>query len=117
MEPTLTEFLKIFSEFACLANAKVQFFFDTAKSRVGKKNFCSDQTYKMAVYLMTAHTATILDPSRAANGKITSEKVGDVSVSYDVGGGSGEAEELASTQYGLQYLRLIKENVIGAQVL
>jgi|LULL01.1.fsa_nt_gb hypothetical protein len=116
MEPTLTEFLKIFSEFACLANAKVQFFFDTAKTRVGKKNFCEDQNYKMAVYLMTAHTATILDPSRAANGKITSEKAGDLSVSYDVGGGS-EMEELASTQYGLQYLRLTKENTIGAQVL
>lgn len=115
MEPTLTEFLKIFSEFVCLANAKVAFFFDTAKARVGGKNFCDERTYKMAVYLMTAHTATILDPSRAASGKVTSEKVGDLSVSYDVGG--SEMEELASTQYGLQYLRLIKENVIGAQVL
>ncbi len=110
------EFLKIFSEFACLATAKVQFFYDTALTRVGKKNFCDDQTYKMAVYLMTAHTSTILDPSRAASGKITSEKAGDLSVSYDVGGG-GEMEELASTQYGIQYLRLMKENTIGIQVL
>jgi hypothetical protein len=115
MEPTLTEFLKIFSEFDCLANAKVQFFYDTAKARVGEKNFCDEQNYKMAVYLMTAHTATILDPARAANGKISSEKAGDLSVSYDVGGGS--SEELASTQYGLQYLRLMKENTIGIQVL
>lgn len=115
MEPTLTEFLKIFSEFACLANPKIQFFYDTALTRVGKNNFCEEQNYKMAVYLMTAHTATMLDPERAANGKITSEKVGDVSVNYDVGGGS--MEDLASTQYGMQLLRLMKENTIGIQVL
>lgn len=116
MEPSLIGFLKIFSEFACLPNARAQFFFDTAISRVGKLNFCQEQAYIMAVYLMTAHTATILDPQRAASGKVTTEKVGDLSISYDVGG-SGEVEELSSTQYGLQYLRLMKENVIGAQVL
>jgi len=116
MEPTLTEFLKIFSEFACLANAKVSFFYDTALARVGRAVFPDAQAYKMAVYLMTAHTATILDPTRAASGKVASEKVGDLSVSYDVGP-SSEMEELASTQYGMQYLRLIKENIVGAQVL
>lgn len=116
MEPTLKNFLKIFSEFNSVANAKVDFIFCATLERVGKDNFCSEKTYEMAVYLLTAHELTVLDPCKAANGNVTSEKAGDLAISYDTGSGD-KADELMSTQYGRQYLRLIKENVIKPQVL
>lgn len=115
MEPTQKEFLTIFSEFTCEDSGKVEFLFDIAKSRVSETNFCDERSYRMAVYLILAHTLTILRPGCAENGKVSSEKVGDISVSYDTT--SGGDNEFSSTQYGLQYLRLIKENTLTVRVL
>lgn len=119
MEPTITEFLKIFSEFNSVNSVRLEFFFDTALGRITSEIFHENQSYKMAVYLMTAHTASMLDPSKAANGSIASEKVGDVAVSYNTSnvGNPDSWEDLPSTQYGLQLMRLLKENIISAQVL
>lgn len=115
MEPTIKEFMIIFPEFACADSTRLEFFFDTAKGRVNAAIFCEDTSHHMAVYLVTAHSLTIMNPENAGGGKVSAEKVGDVAISYQ-STGDGEGE-FSSTQYGLQYLRLLKENVITANVL
>jgi hypothetical protein len=109
MNPTLEEFLTIFPEFASMG-AKANFFYPLALDQVATNQF--GNSYAYAVYLLTAHMMTSL--TSAGSGIKTSERVGDVAISYHI---IDNEEELSSTKYGIEFLRLRKSKVISTLVL
>lgn len=115
MEPTLVEFREIFPEFASSSDARVQYFMDLATAQVNTTAF--GDCYAQAVYLLTAHNLTMMDPSRASSGSKSMEKVGDLAVSYDTSSGTGMDAEFNQTQYGKQFLQLRNSKVISPLVL
>lgn len=115
MEPTILEFRDIFPEFNSISNTRIQYYLDLAISQVGKNAF--GDCYAQAVYLVTAHNLTMMDPSRAQNGNKSSEKVGDLAVSYDTSSGKGLDAMFNQTQYGKQFLQLRNSKVIAPLVL
>jgi len=115
LEPTLAEFRTIFSEFVAQSDARVQYYMDLAELQVGKIVF--GNSYAQAVYLLTAHSLTMMDPSRAQNGEKASEKVGDLAVSYSTSSGKSLDAELNQTQYGKQFIQMRNALVINPMVL
>lgn len=84
--------------------SRVDFFIEQAKLSVNSDVFGTKAD--LAVGLLAAHMLTVSNRSGAA-GAITEEKVGEVSVKFDVGGSKDDRnEDLRSTGYGLQFLRL-----------
>lgn len=115
MEPTLADFRIVFPEFASTSDARVQYYMDLAVAQVGKIAF--GDCYAQAVYLITAHNLTMMDPSRATSGSKSSEKAGDLAVSYDTSSGKGMDAMFNQTQYGKQFLQLRNSKVISPLVL
>lgn len=63
----------------------------------------------MGQTLLAAHYATDLDGASSATGAVLSEKVGEVSRTYSDASAGGDADDdLTTTFYGRQYLRLMK---------
>ena len=115
-EPNIEQFRKIFPEFSEIADCRIDFFMSQAKNQISTTAF--GDSYAYAVYLVTAHILTISDPARAQNAAITSEKAGDLSVSYNVAGGIGDGfDEYRQTQYGLQYITLVKSCIMTVNVI
>ena len=115
MEPTLLEFRTIFPEFDLQSDARVQYYMDLAIAQVGKNAF--GDCYAQAVYLVTAHNITMMDPSRSVSGTKASEKVGDLAISYDTSSGKGMDAMFNQTQYGKQFLQLRNSKVVFPMIV
>lgn len=115
MNPTIDEFLDIFDEFNSFNSTKVGYYFNSSLCQVGKNAF--GDCYAQAVYLMTAHNLTMSNPSKAGAGQKSSEKVGDISVSYNTGSADGIDAFLTQTNYGLQFIELRNSKVIGMSIV
>lgn len=115
MEPTIEKFREIFTEFNTIGNSRVQYYLDLAIGQVGKNAF--GDCYEQAVYLLTAHNLTMMDPSRAQNGEKSSEKAGDLAVSYNTTAGKGLDMYLNQSQYGKQFIQLRDSKVVAPMVL
>lgn len=116
MEINPTNFKEVFPEFASQSEARVQYFLDSAVEQISEAIF--EKSYQRAVFFLAAHDLTMSDPSKAEKPQVTSEKVGDVSVTYSAGYVVKDADNyFKQTQYGLQFLRLRDSSVVGAIVL
>lgn len=117
MNPTIDDFLVIFSEFdddSIYAFAKVEYFFNQSLLQVGKNAF--RKNYAHAVYLLTAHNLIMNDSSRVNDGQIKSEKAGDLSTTYVTEAGEGQDQYLRQTNYGLQYIELRDSTIISINI-
>lgn len=115
MNPTLDEFLEIFDEFNSINASKREYYYNLSIGQVGEKAF--KDCYAQAVYLMTAHNLIMSDPSRATSGQKSSERVGDISISYNTGDMDGLDSYLRQTNYGLQFLELRASKVIAMSIV
>lgn len=116
MEPTLSQFREIFTEFSSESDSKIEYWMNQAKNQVSSTAF--GDSYAHAVYLVTSHYLIINDPARAQNGAISSEKAGDLSVTYKTGENINDGfGEFRQTQYGLQYITLVKSCVMTVNVV
>ena len=116
MEPTVSEFKKIFPEFSDTAKSRIEYYMSQAQNEISTTSF--GDSYVHAVYLVTAHNLTISDPDRAANGATASEKAGDLAVTYKTtSGGNDPFQEYRQTNYGIQYITLVKSNVMTINVI
>ena len=115
MDPTIEEFLAIFPEFSSVVNTRIQYYMDLAIAQVGKDAF--GDCYAQAVYLITAHNLTMMDPSRSENGEKSSEKVGDIAVSYNTTVANGQDAEFNQTQYGKQFIQLRNSKVVCPMIV
>lgn len=105
-------FLAVFTGFSSVDNTRLEYYLEQAQNQVDESAFGVNYTH--AVYLRLAHMLTLLDPSTAGQGPVTSEKAGDVQYSYSYIAGE---ESLSQSKYGLEFMELRKENVVGAIVL
>lgn len=110
--PNYEEFNEIFPEFNHIGSTRRRFLYDSAENNVSEKAFGG--VYTEAVYYLAAHKMTCLGTEQAGEGNVQSEKAGDLSRTYS--NVSGE-EDLSSTKYGLEFLRLRKSKVVGAMAL
>lgn len=116
MSANISDFKEIFPEFADVPDARVNFFLSGATTQISADVFES-QTDN-AIYFMTAHNLVMNSPEKAGNPTITSERVGEVSVTYQAGYVVKPQDGyFQQTQYGLQYLQLRNSCVITTQVL
>jgi hypothetical protein len=93
----------------------------------GQVGACLGSRRKLAGILLTAHFLSISGAVSAASGgaaeaALSSVSVGSVSLSYDTASGVGSPGSmadaaLAETQYGAEYLRLVKISGLGAMLL
>ena len=116
MEINATNFKEVFPEFASQSEVRVDMFLDGAKDQISADVF--GKSYERAVLFLAAHDLTMSDPDKASKPQVTSEKVGDVSVSYSsVNAVNNSDNYYMQTQYGLQFLGLRNACVVGATVL
>jgi hypothetical protein len=112
MEVNIENFLALFPGFANLSPTRIALFLSNAECVVSEKAF--GDCYPQAIFFVTAHNLTMLDPTVANGGAIASEKVGDISLTYKNMGDPSAQDGYTQTQYGLQYLQLRDSRVIGA---
>lgn len=110
-------FKALFDEFDGVSDPKVQAYIDIASSRVPSGVWGTNTNYATALlvaHMLTASGAGGLGPS---GGPVTNEAVGDVSRGYAsiAEQGSGDAA-LMTTRYGIDFVALRKETVVGATV-
>lgn len=110
--PTATEVKAYAEKFSDLSDVKVGLFIESASLWVNETKF--GRKHKMAVIFMTCHLLEI-DSRNGAGGAIASESVGELSVSYNLGG-SGDSE-LDDTSFGRQFKSLRKTIGAGPIVL
>jgi hypothetical protein len=115
MNITIQYFLTLFPEFTKVPAAKINAFITVASNRVPSGVWGSVAGYATA--LLTAHMLSTSGPQGggSAGGAVTAEQVGELSRSYQFIGeiGSGDAP-LMTTRYGVDFVALRKENIIGA---
>jgi len=109
-------FLTIFSEFQHVDPATLKVYLRLASCRTPPSVWGESTQYATA--LLTAHmlTASGKQGSGPTGGTITAEQVGDLSRSFESIAeiGSGDAP-LMVTRYGIDYVALRKERIVGAQ--
>lgn len=91
-------------EISSLGNPLIQVYLDLAKNFVFETKW--ERKYKQAICLLTAHFCTLKNRSAGGVGPITSESVGELSISY--GNVSDKGDELLTTTYGSMYYALRK---------
>jgi hypothetical protein len=116
--PTPAQFKARFPEFEAVADATVAFAIEEAGLSVDDSWI--EQDFSLAINYLTAHILAAGGAlsgnaaGAAVQGPVTSESLGDASVTYadksKVVGVEGLAAELASTTYGQRYLRLQRRN-------
>lgn len=106
MSTTVAQVKSIASEFAALDDSVVQDWIDIAAEYVSESFWGTKFDFVEA--LMTAHMMTSLGVSGAtsSSGSVSSERLGDIAVSYSVTAVS--ADSLSSTRYGAQIEQLMK---------
>lgn len=97
--------LDIAPEYAIEDSSKLGRFIGYAAEDVNRE-FFGTRADRATAYL-AAHMLARSAASSSAAGAVTSEKVGDVSVSYAVNSAAGAAD-LATTSYGSEFVRLRK---------
>lgn len=110
---TPASFKTRFPEFDSVADARIEFFIEDAEATINSK--CPN--YDLMVAYLTAHLITLADKTdsgdTSTNKSVSSESVGDVSVSYSDG---DNVEPYYSTAYGQRYLNL-RKNCIGRPLI
>jgi hypothetical protein len=126
--PTTTELKTRYPEFTSIDDARVTLFIEDANRSVDDSWVEGD--YKIAIMCLAAHMMAIeglLNPAGstaagATSGPITSEKLGDASVSYGERSGgrfgiTGADAVLAATSYGQRFISLRNANHAGPQII
>jgi len=107
-------FLVLFREFKKVDRATLEAYIDLATLRVPPTVWGANTKYATA--LLTAHMLSTqgFSGGGSAGGSVTAEQVGDLSRSYETVAekGSGDAW-LATTRYGIDFIALRNETVIG----
>ena len=115
--PNYGQFIALFKEFISLEEAYVNLWLDVCISQVDEKAF--GRQYAIAVYYLTAHRLSVHknlgDNGGIDRGLITSESIGDLSVSYgqpNTSGGEGDVN-YNQTAYGREFLAIRKMQIIN----
>ena len=95
----------LFSEFSSVDDSLVQSYIDIAINYVNL-SFWGSSRFDFIHSLMTAHLMKLngADSSSTASGPVSSERLGDISVSYAVN--SVNQSDFSSTKYGAQIIQL-----------
>jgi hypothetical protein len=119
---TVTDVKALASEFSGLSDPEIQRFINDAALEINTAVFGAKAV--RAGTLLTAHLLTTLTPGAsggpAVAGPIQSERVGDVQTTYAVptiGSPLGQAAGLATSKYGVEYARLVRQCASGAWVI
>jgi len=97
-----------FGEFSELDDGPIQFAIDEAARQVDNSWMSADII--PAISYLAAHYLAVASSSADVGGRaITSESIGQISVSYAVGQ-AGSTTELKSTTYGERFLSLMRRN-------
>ena len=107
----------MFPEFATSEESFVTLWLDTYKAKTSEKVF--KECYELAVYYQLGHklaTQKVLAANEGVEkGVVSSESIGDVSVSYSQPStGTAESGNYVTTSYGREYLNLRKSKIIRA---
>lgn len=123
MEATAENIKAIFPEFNAVANPRIESFIEIAKLSVAEKVW--GNSYGVGVSYLVAHllkragaSSGVIGGSSNA-GAVTSEKVGELQRSYalpNFSGGSAEDSLLATTSYGMEFLRLRRQILVTPMV-
>lgn len=115
MNITVVYFLDLFDEFKGISKTKLEAYITIASGRVPSTVWGTSSQYATA--LLTAHMLSTSGPQGGgpAGGALTSEQVGDVSRAFDTvfDPSSGDAA-MMTTRYGIDFVALRKETIIGA---
>jgi hypothetical protein len=115
-----TDFKTRYPEFTTVADARVQVHLDDALLEVGEAAW--GDSYERGVFLLAAHTLMldptviddIADDADWGESRVTSRKVGDVSVTLARASSANSEEDWYNqTGYGANYLRLKKRFGMG----
>lgn len=109
----ISDVLLIAPELSNLSEPLIEFFIELAKDHVNETKWGA--RYKRAVCLLTAHLLTLKNRGAGGAGAITSESVGELSVSY--GAVSDKADVLLTTTYGSMFYSLRKTLSITPMVV
>ena len=112
MAVDLSEFKKMFPEFAGESNPRLQLFVDFAILNVNRTVWA--EKADRAESLLTAHFLTLANRD-GVGGPVTSERVGDLSRNY--GTIKSDNEDLAQTAYGQMFLTMMKTLPITPRVV
>ena len=120
MNPTYADFIALFPEFTDVDQVFVETWLSVTRQKISQDVF--QELYPMAVYYLLAHTVStqkVLQANEGVDkGLITSESIGDVSVSYSQPStGSAETDNYVTTSYGREYLSLRKMKVLNMAVV
>lgn len=118
--PTANEFKSRFPRFLAVQNSLVDTFISEAE-RMVDTGWLEDD-YQPAIMYLAAHNLTmegLPDDARPVDtpGGVTSEKLGDASVTYGDAMSKGNQEDYGQTQFGRRFQKLLKRNVPGVVTL
>jgi len=107
----LSQFKKMFPEFADIPNPRLTLFSEFAAENINRSVFA--ERADRAESLLMAHFLTLANRD-GAGGPVTQERVGDLSTSY---GQMGDKNQLLSTtSYGQMFLTIMKSLSITPRV-
>lgn len=107
---TKAAFVAVFPHFATVDQAVLSAVQVFVTDEASKATFGVD--YVKAIMLLVAHWLTL--EGRKGNGQLTSERVGDLSASYQPG---DIKRSIETTSYGATFLRLARRKVGGPSVV
>lgn len=115
--PTASELKARYPEFDSVSDTLVDFAISDAGRFVDETWFEDD--YQRAIMALAAHFLAqdgALGGSTVVSGNVTSEKLGDASVSYGAAVGAAN-NEYGTTSYGRAFLRIQRANVPSVVIL
>lgn len=115
MEATAANIKSLFPEFSVVSETRMESFIEMAKLSLSEKAWGS--SYGAGVSYLTAHLLKRSGPGGGVQGGtssafVSSERVGELQRSYafpNFQGSSAEDAILATTSYGIEYLRLRRQ--------
>lgn len=122
MEANASTVKSLFPEFSAVSDARIENFIEVAKLSVSEKSW--KESYGVGVSYLTAHllkragSGGGVQGGSSNAGVIASEKVGELQRTYAQTNVSSSAEDsiLATTSYGVEYLRLRRQLLITPMV-
>lgn len=123
MEATAENIKVLFPEFSSVSDQRIENFIEIAKLSVNeavwKSSYGTGLSYLTAHLLKRAGAGGGVQGGSSNAGMVTSEKVGELQRSYalpNFSGGSAEDSLLATTSYGIEYLRLRRQILVTPMV-
>ena len=123
MEATAENIKALFPEFGSVTDQRIENFVEIARLSVSEKAWGSSYgtglSYLTAHLLKRAGVGGGVQGGTSQAGVVTSEKVGELQRSYalpNFSGGSAEDSLLATTSYGMEYLRLRRQLLVTPMV-